>query len=391
MRSTRSGLARLFLTAFVALLVTLPAVTRLSAEPTKLNPGTEDGILVLESDDGAYRWWFDFRVEMDVAHYHGADNDLSSGTEMRNGRLIVKTRLHRDWLAKLDVGVKGDDVKVEDAWVAYQLDPTSLVTIGNQKEPFSFEAMTSALHTTFMERALPYAFVPWRSIGLTVARYEPRWSVAGGVFGQNVDDHDAGDDEGFGITGRATLVPVSGTDRLLHLGLAVTHRTPEANDSGSDVVSFSSQPESRVTSATYLNTGDLDNTEYTRALDVEVAAVHGPACVYGEYLRTTVARNAPTADAGFEGGYIAATYFLTGESRPYRRSTAGLGRAVPKSPRGAVELAVRYSWLDLNDPRAAVFGGKENNLTFALNWYANHNVRVLTNVILVNNDRSANG
>jgi phosphate-selective porin OprO/OprP len=46
---------------------------------------------------------------------------------------------------------------------------------------------------------------------------------------------------------------------------------------------------------------------------------------------------------------------------------------------GALEVAVRFSRLDLDD--ADVRGGRENNLTLGFSWYPLSNIRVATNAI----------
>ena len=60
-------------------------------------------------------------------------------------------------------------------------------------------------------------------------------------------------------------------------------------------------------------------------------------------------------DPTFDGYYVQAGYFLTGEHRPYVFGRGGFGRVKPKSifgkddGRGAWEIAARYSTLDLTD------------------------------------------
>ena len=61
----------------------------------------------------------------------------------------------------------------------------------------------------------------------------------------------------------------------------------------------------------------------------------------------------------------------------------------PLNPGGAWELALRYSTLDLNDFQNGVFGGEEHNITAAVNWYPNTNIRFSSNVTFVNNDELA--
>jgi len=77
---------------------------------------------------------------------------------------------------------------------------------------------------------------------------------------------------------------------------------------------------------------------------------------------------------------------LTGESRRYDSKRASFGRVTPrrtftdfKDSFGAVEMAFRYSHLDLDDK--AVNGGTLNDLTAAVNWYPNRNARVMANLI----------
>ena len=88
----------------------------------------------------------------------------------------------------------------------------------------------------------------------------------------------------------------------------------------------------------------------------------------------------------FQGTYVEALYFLTGESRPYDRRAGLPTRIVPnrnfywaRSPGGnpsgwgALQVGARYSFLDLNS--AGINGGQLNSLTIGINWFLNPNVK----------------
>ncbi len=78
------------------------------------------------------------------------------------------------------------------------------------------------------------------------------------------------------------------------------------------------------------------------------------------------------------------SWFLTGETRPYRVKRGSFGRVEPNRATGAFELALRYSILDLND--GSVSGGTEENVTLGVNWYYGRNVRLMTNLMHVDTD-----
>jgi len=65
---------------------------------------TDDGILVIESEDGNFRYQLDGRVYLDWALMDDDDAivDLHSGSEVRRMRLAFKTTIWKNWAAELD-------------------------------------------------------------------------------------------------------------------------------------------------------------------------------------------------------------------------------------------------------------------------------------------------
>ena len=116
------------------------------------------------------------------------------------------------------------------------------------------------------------------------------------------------------------------------------------------------------------------------------AKLNGPLCFQGEYFH---AFTKSTEHLDFGGWYLSGSYVLTGETRKYRRTGGVFGEIKPvrsfhpsTGGWGALELALRYSSVDLNDK--SVRGGKERNVTVGLNWYLTRKIRFMGNYIYVN-------
>ncbi|MCX7320931.1 MAG: porin, partial [Hyphomicrobiales bacterium] len=135
-----------------------------------------------------------------------------------------------------------------------------------------------------------------------------------------------------------------------------------------------------------LNTGTMQNINSARVLSGEAAAQFGSFMAQGEYFDFAVQRTNGLGDLGFNGYYGQASYVLTGEQHKYSETSGSFGGINPKHPvnfaigdYGAWELAVRYSYANLNDLN--IRGGEMKSTTVGLNWYVNQNMRFMFNWI----------
>ena len=273
------------------------------------------------------------------------------------------------------------------------------VRVGHFFEPFSLERITSNRYMTFMERALPdQAFTPARNTGIgannTWLDEDGTWSV--GLFRTETDHwgDSIGDGLDSSITGRVTCLPWYDSTcpdrRYLHLGLGGSYRVAAEN-----MVRFRAQPEARLGAAEpnvpfFVDTNFFPADSFS-LLGLEAAWIYGPFSWQAEYMHVPV----DTLDLGtlaFEGWYMQATYFLTGEHRPYLKKDGVFTRVHPyrdflryagddclvRGP-GAWEIAARLSHVDLND--GDIRGGELTDVTVGLNWYLNPYMRVTSNYI----------
>ncbi len=352
----------------------------------------------IETADGAYSFKVGGFAQIDAGMFNDDRKDHPDGTNVRRARLSVSGTIANDFNYKIENDFAGNSSAITDAYLEYTgLKPASFM-IGQFKEPFGLETLTSDLFTDFVERSSTNLFSPDRRIGaMASANGELApigfWTASLGAFGSGTASTASTDDESRDITGRLTWAPIAGKTEALHLGIAGSHRIP---DSATDSFSFSSRAENQLSSASSdlsVNTGTITNVDSVNLLGLEAAAVYGPASLQGEYVRAAVNRNTGI-EPTFGGYYVEASYFITGESRNYNAATGRFDRVKPKWPvnfksgnYGAWQVMARYSNLDLNDK--TFHGGELRDTTLGIKWLPNSNIMITANYIMSNSDNFA--
>jgi len=355
---------------------------------------TDEGILILQSKDGSFKYQLDARLYLDGTVYNEDEDiiDLHSGAEVRRMRFAIKATLWTNWLAEIDFDFAGNEVDIKDAFMGYQGVKNTLFKIGQFRSPFSLEELTTSRYISFIERALPNAFPPGRLIGFGVTRWGKNWQVSAGIFGQEAGDVDEEEgensDEGASVVGRFTIAPLYKNNNILHLGASYAYRT---TDAFTEKMRFRGYDESKISKIRFLNTGKVKDIDHTSLYGLEAVLQLGSFHLQGEYIGANIARldDSDKLDYSLKGAYVFASFFVTGDSMPYLVDSGEFGRIIPKKKSGAIELLARYSWIDLNDLEAGIEGGEGKNFTLGLNWYLNPNYKVMFNYVHVDHDQYA--
>ena len=258
--------------------------------------------------------------------------------------------------------------------------------VGYTKTPVGFEGNTPIGSTTFMESALPVqAIYANRRIGLDWAWVHPSWLVdAGYYWGGDLQ----GGSDGHMTAARVAWTPRHAPGDVLHLGLSASRETPQGSTDGRDryqppAARFRARPEAGLTTLRLVDTGSLRPVDTIDRRGIEALWIGGPWSLQAEYLdaRVRLADGLPGYHAS--GYYAFASWVLTGESRNYAN---GQVRDVkPMRTAGAVELALRYSELNLND--APTLGGRQRNWTLGANWYLSRHLKLQANYVHARSDR----
>jgi phosphate-selective porin OprO/OprP len=339
----------------------------------------DKGALSIKSRDKKFSAKLGGRVQADAAAYSD-DAGQGNGTEIRRARLYLQGTMYNDWGYKLQYDFVGSgNAGIRDAFISYNGFENTSLKLGNFKDPFSLQEQTSSKFTTFTERSLATAFAAGRHIGFMASRATNDWSIAAGVFGDSVSTSRVGQDEDWGLGARATWSPINSKGSVLHFGTALNYRDTETAGS----VRFRTQPETHVAGINIVDTGTITDAEDVLKLGLEAAYVNGPFSTQAEYINTEVNRG-NAEDLTFDAWYVQAGYFLTGESRNYKKGKfAGITpkSSVGEGGIGAWEVALRYSTIDLTD--ADVDGGEADSMTLGVNWFATPSLRFSANYVNV--------
>ncbi|QZH76751.1 MAG: hypothetical protein JY451_14680 [Erythrobacter sp.] len=304
------------------------------------------------------------------------------GQELRRARLGVEGDIPGGFGYKLELDFAGNEVEITDAIVTYDAGSVD-VTLGQHNGFQSLEELTSSRFSSFIERAaFTDAFGFERRLGISAQYGAGDVLVQGGLFTSNIDDLP---DDSWSVDGRAVYAPKLG-DTQLHFGSSLHYRELESPTS----VRYRQRPLVHFTSTRLIDTGTIGaQSEFGAGL--ELAAISGPFHVAAEGYRQQVSRRHGLDDVAFKGGYIEAGMFLTpGDSRGYRGGR--FNRTRPTNPVGeggigAVQVNLRYDYLDLND--GPIAGGTQNGLFASLIWTTTDFTRLQLNYGRLEYDNAA--
>jgi phosphate-selective porin OprO/OprP len=360
------------------------------AAPLDFRTYWKDG-LRFTTNNGKFDVRLGGRIQLDGAVIGGSrqlqeelGEDFENGVEFRRARLYLEGLAYEHVEFKIQLDFAGGSPEFKDVYMGLVKVPyVGGIRVGQFKEPFSLEELTSSNYITFMERSLPNALVPSRQTGIMAhnTALEERLTWAAGAFAQSDDFGDSIDGD-WNVAMRLTGLPwyADGGRKLFHVGADYFVRRPHQ-----DTLSFAQRPEVHL-APNFVDTGDFAANTST-GWDAEAALVYDSFSLQSEYIGNAV--DLPGGDdATFSGVYVFASYFITGEHRPYKTSSATFDKVVPKRPfwfgnggPGAWEIAARYSYLNLDQTGAGIEGGRLQDVTVGVNWYLNANTRIMLNYV----------
>jgi phosphate-selective porin OprO/OprP len=312
--------------------------------------------------------------------------EIDNGVEWRRARLYAEGRILRSLEFKLRYDfTAGNPPNLQDAYFSLvNLPiPTAGLTVGRFKAPLGLDGYTGADDVVFMEKSLmTEAFLPSRNTGFMLNGDSPRrrvrWSFA--VLQPEAGDVGLSSTDNLGWSARFAWAFTKGKERktLVHLGADFWRR----NVSGT--IQVATRPESHL-APYFVDTGDIP-AEHSDVTILEAAVQPGGVTIESGFALEKISSTGRDT-AAFYGLYAQASWFLTGEKRPYRTDRGTFARPYPKRSvreggTGALEVGFRFSRVVLDG--GGIAGGTLDDWSAAFNWYPTDHLRLMLNAILAN-------
>jgi len=394
--------------------------------------------LAVTSADGRSSIAVRANVQLDMAHYdqapagppetdfrrgsvgagsreNDAARDLSDGAYFRRARLGVEGTIARDFnyrfLAEFGGAGSEGPARINDAYIAYMGLAPFTFQVGAFSPPANMADGISTEDLLFIERASSAELSRALGgadgrLGIGMRTGGARWMGALTYTGRVAGEAETFDSQ-RALVGRLGGLVMASPDVNLHLGVNGTWviepaQVSQAAGAVQYAIRLRDRPELRVDSTRLIDTGVID-ADSAYSAGVEFAFNWKNLLLQGEHFWYGIERrNSSLADPRFGGGYVEASWFLTGEHRRYVASSAAFQAPKPRIPfdgsggPGALELALRYSVTDLDfasglaGAEAApegVRGGEQETFGAGLNWYLNPNLKLMFNWLHVDVDR----
>ncbi len=333
------------------------------------------------------------------ADYNSIDQDRIitgrpdvSAAEIRRARLGLEGVVWGDVKYIVEADFANDGVSLKDAYLEYTglLDGLGL-RVGNFKTFNSLDQLNSSNYRTFLETpAFVEAYGIDRQIGAAAIYAQKHWTAAAGIFGPTTaDEEDWLTDVRTG-SARLTLAPINNETSTVHFGASWRDRQGARNNRADPVGSenqffrYRSRGADLHLADRFIATPQIFDQDTFWGL--EGLLIWNQFSLQGEYTQLSADSSAlfgPNPNPTYDGWYLEANWFITGERQVYNEGV--IGRPKVKNPvfqggYGAWQLAGRYDVIDLSDAALFIDGcrtcGEQSTWLIGVNWWLNNHTRL---------------
>lgn len=222
-------------------------------------------------------------LHADLVRFDEDQTELDDAEDFRRARITSRLDFD-DWRLRADY-----DFGISEGWKSLFAEYRGIERLrlvgGIHTAPFSLEDNMSSSNLPFMERSTASALAPGLLTGVSVRHWGEDWILAGGLFGDEVNDLARRQADGQGLVGRAVWTPRRDEQSVVHLGLALERRKI---DSG-EALRLRARPFSRLADARLVDTRSIRDADRITTEGYELAWADGNRRLQAEWYRSRVA------------------------------------------------------------------------------------------------------
>ena len=235
-----------------------------------------------------------------------------------------------------------------------------------------------------MERSLSDVYGESRKLGGEILLHkkfskENSMNLFGALFTNSIDEQISNEIVKPGYSMRFTYTHKWSKRHLLSVGGAYF-----AQDINGDSVKFNDTAESFVMNDKYIS-ASIKTVDTLTKQNIELLYIYNKYSLQAEYTQVGLsAINKSDTNSlthySFNGYYLQGSYFLIGNGRSYKSATSTMKK--PKLyKKGALEFAMRYSYINLND-KDEDNNGEQSDYNFGVNYYFNDEIKLMLNYVI---------
>lgn len=335
----------------------------------------------------------------------GTNKDLGFNSRIRRARLGVEGTFPGNFSYKVEADFANSSVSWADAFVEWKSPKGPFSVRAGHFETFqSLEQITSSRHIMFLERAqMNDAFGHGRRLGGAIGFDQGDLLFRAGIFNDSINSDLNNDEWLFGT--RLVYAPKMGSNQL-HFGVNYQHRQFSSTQAN---FRYRARPFVQTTGTRFVDTNSWA-AKSDDIFGVEAAGIFGPLHVAAEGQMAKPNSYAPShvfsggdspgfgsdgavitrrlaSDPEFKSFYVEAGYWLTGETRGYKKGEwdrTKVLNGLDKGGLGAIAITARYDYLDLADRKlytggvgtSTSRGGKQTGYLASIVWQPIDYVRI---------------
>lgn len=329
-----------------------------------------------------FEWRVIGRALFDGGVFFSDSTDLGNAVKISDLRLGVVTRFLEHWTGKIELGYSESKIGIKDVFIDYAGGNHS-VRVGHFFEPFAIDPLVGTTDYRMLTMgATARAFGDRRKLGVSYTYNQKYLTASGGFFSDGDVDNMKSLDEGYTLAGKFVGRPVNEAGKVVHLGVS-TRFSEHDKDERKNITFTSGAPTDLLTKDqnAFLK-ADVTNMVNMWKFGAEAIVLYNKWYFQSEYLMAHVNRFGAKNYTG-AGWYAQASYLVLGKQHNYSQANGWVSNPAP----GSLEVLCRYNITDMNDRKAGIMGGQEQDVTLGANYMFNKYVMVKLNYSRVMMDR----